>query len=125
MDKWQAIDKFWNSFGIPAYDENTVLTGGNSPTPPYITYNAVTSRVGQEISLTASIWYRGYSWKEVSEKANEIAEAIGYGYKLEDVDGGYLYIRMGQPFAQRMGDPEDDTIRRMYIITDAEFLTAY
>lgn len=125
MDKWQAIDKFWNSFGIPAYDENTVLTGGNSPTPPYITYNAVASRVGQEISLTASIWYKGYSWKEVSEKANEIAEAIGYGYKLEDVDGGYLYIRMGQPFAQRMGDPEDDTIRRMYIITDAEFLTAY
>jgi hypothetical protein len=61
----------------------------------------------------------------VSEKANEIAEAIGYGYKLEEVDGGYLYIRMGQPFAQRMGDPEDDTIRRMYIITDAEFLTAY
>ena len=125
MDKWQAIDKFWNSFGIPAYDENTVVTGDNSPTPPYITYNAVTSRVGQEISLTASIWYRGYSWKEVSEKANEIAEAIGYGYKLENVDGGYLYIRMGQPFAQRMGDPEDDTIRRMYIITDAEFLTAY
>ena len=85
MDKWQAIDKFWNSFGIPAYDENTVVTGDNSPTPPYITYNAVTSRVGQEISLTASIWYRGYSWKEVSEKANEIAEAIGYGYKLEKV----------------------------------------
>lgn len=125
MNKWQAIDTFWNSFGIPAYDENTVRTGGNSPKPPYITYTAVTGSLNQEVSLTASLWYKGYSWREVSEKADEIAESIGYGYRLEDVDGGYLYIKKGQPFAQRMGDLEDDSIRRVFIITDAEFLTAY
>lgn len=125
MDKWQAIDKFWNSFGIPAYDENTVLSGGNSPKAPYITYAALTGSVGQSLSLTASLWYKGYSWSEISNKADQIAEQIGYGFRLEDVDGGHLYLTLGQPFAQRMNDPEDDTIRRVYIIVNAEFLTAY
>lgn len=125
MDKWQAIDAFWNSFDIPAYDENTVATGGDSPQMPYITYNAVSGSVGQNLSLTASLWYKGYSWEDISRKADQIAEAIGYGYTLVDVDGGYVYITKGQPFAQRMNDPEDDSIRRIYIILDAEFLTAY
>lgn len=124
MNKWQAIDTFWNSFGIPAYDENTVISGSNSPQPPYITYSAIVGSLDQNISLTASIWYKGYSWKDVSRKADFIAEAIGYGYRLESVDGGYLYIKKGQPFAQRMSDP-DDTIRRIYVILNAEFLTAY
>ena len=125
MDKWQAIDAFGNSFGIPAYDENTVATGGDSPQMPYITYNAVSGSVGQSLSLTASLWYKGYSWEDISRKADQIAEAIGYGYTLVNVDGGYVYITLGQPFAQRMNDPEDDSIRRIYIILDAEFLTAY
>lgn len=125
MDKWQAIHNFWNSFGIPAYDENTVNTGEESPNPPYITYNALTGAVGQSLNLTASIWYKGYSWEEISQKADAIAEAIGYGFTLENVDGGYIYITLGQPFAQRMNDPEDDSIRRVYLILNAEFLTAY
>lgn len=125
MNKWQAIDKFWNSFGIPAYDANTVKTGRDSPKMPYITYNALTGSVGQNLDLTASLWYKGYSWQEASEKADEIAKAIGYGFTLVDVDDGYIYITLGQPFAQRMNDPEDDSIRRVYIILNAEFLTAY
>ena len=36
-NKWQAIDRFWNSFGIPAYDESSVPQGA---TMPYITYHA-------------------------------------------------------------------------------------
>ena len=125
MDKWQALHNFWNSFGIPAYDATSVYSGENSPEPPYITYEAQTGAVGQILSLTASIWYRSTSWKEISQKADEIAEHIGVGYGILDVDGGYLWIVRGQPFAQRMSDPEDDMIRRMYIIVNAEYLTAY
>lgn len=124
MNKWQAIDSFWNSFGIPAYDENTVATGENSPQMPYITYSALTGSVGQSLSLTASLWYKGYSWAEISRKADQIAEAIGYGFTLVNVDGGYVYITLGQPYAQRMNDPDDDSIRRIYLILNAEFLTA-
>lgn len=125
MDKFQAIDKFWNSFGIPAYDQNTVNTGENSPEPPYITYEAQIGALNQVLTLTGSIWYRSTSWKEISQKAEQIAETIGTGYSIESVDNGYLWIVRGQPFAQRMSDPEDDMIRRIYIILNAEFLTPY
>jgi hypothetical protein len=40
-------------------------------------------------------------------------------------DGGRLYIAKGNPFAQRMADPNDDMIRRMYLNIQAEFLSAY
>jgi len=125
MDKWQAINTFWNSFDIPAYDASSVDSGENSPEPPYITYEAQTGALNQVLTLTASLWYRSTSWQEISQKADEIAETIGTGYKILNVDGGYLWIVRGQPFAQRMADPEDDMIRRIYIILDAEFLTAY
>ena len=125
MDKWQAINTFWNSFGIPAYDENSVDTGANAPQFPYITYQAQIGALNQVLSLTGSIWYRSSSWTDASNKADEIAEAIGTGYKILDVDGGYLWITRSQPFAQRMNDPSDDKIKRIYIITNAEFLTAY
>lgn len=125
MDKWQAIDNFWNSFDWNAYDENSVDTGRFSPSLPYITYSAQTGSVGQILSLTGSLWDRSTSWQSVSNKADDIAEAIGYGYSIEKVDGGYLWITKGQPFAQRMNDPDDSEIKRIYIVLSAEFLTAY
>ena len=125
MNKWQAIDDFWNSFDWNAYDENSVDTGSNAPSFPYITYSAQTGSIEQILTLTASLWDRSSSWRSVSDKADEIAEAIGYGYALEKVDGGYLYVVKGQPFAQRMGDPADSEIKRIYIMLNAEFLTAY
>ena len=125
MDKWQAIDNFWNGFEWNAYDENSVDTGENAPELPYITYSALTGSLGQVLTLTASLWDRSSSWQRISNKADEIAEAIGYGFTLMQIDGGYLWITKGQPFAQRMSDPNDDEIKRVYIMLNAEFLTAY
>lgn len=123
-NKWQAINDFWNSFGWDAYDENSLDTGDFKPQLPYITYSAQTGALGQVLTFTGSLWDRSSSWKSVSDKADEIAEAIGYGYDIEEVEGGYLWITKGQPFAQRMSD-EDDSIKRIYIMLNAEFLTAY
>ena len=125
MDKWQAIHNFWNSFGWDAYDENSVDTGDNAPQLPYITYSAQTSALGQILTFTGSLWDRSSSWQSVSNKADEIAEAIGYGYTIDEIEGGYLWIVRGQPFAQRMSDPNDSEIKRIYIQLNAEFLTAY
>lgn len=125
MNKWRALNEFWSSFSWDAYDENSVDTGANSPTPPYITYSAQTGSVEQILTLTASLWDRSTSWKNVSDKADEIAERIGYGYELVKIDGGYLYLAKGQPFAQRMNDPDDSEIKRIYVMLNAEFLTAY
>lgn len=124
MNKWEALQEFWSSFGWDAYDENSVDTGAFSPSLPYITYAAQIGSVGQILSLTASLWDKSTSWKSVSDKADEISGRIGYGYELVKIDGGYLYLTQGQPFAQRMSDPEDSEIKRIYIILNAEFLTA-
>ena len=76
------------------------------------------------LTLYGSLWYKSYSWEEISKKTEEIAKFI-YKMKPIQIDGGYLWINKGSPFAQRMSDPSDDLIRRMYINIDVEFLTAY
>ena len=121
MDKAQAIHSFWSSVDLPAYDENSVPLDAQLP---YITYNVATDSMGQMVVLHGSIWYRSTSWETISKKADAIAQAIGYGYKMESIDGGYLMITPGSPFAQRMSD-EDRSIRRIYVVLNCEFLTAY
>lgn len=125
MDKWQAIHSFWSGFGLPAYDENSVPSGKDAPVPPYITYSASVGNLDKTLTLTASLWYRSTSWKEISQKADEIAETLGIGGYTVDVDGGYLYLVMGTPFAQRMSEVGDDTMKRIYLNVNAEFLTEF
>lgn len=121
MDKAQALYQFWSSFGLPAYDENTVP---DDATLPYITYNTATDSVGNIVPLTGSVWYRGMSWAEVEAKAGQVASRIGYGYAIYKLDNGYMWITKGMPFAARVVDGSDSMIRRIYINILAEFLTA-
>ena len=123
MDKFQAIAFFWESFGIPAYDENTVPTGDNRPSFPYITYDASVSNLGYPVAMSGSIWYYGTSWAMITAKMTEIQSEIGMGGKIIPCDGGALWIKQGSPFAQRMSDP-NDMVRRILINIEAEFLTA-
>lgn len=123
MDKWQALQSFWESFDIPAYDENSVYSGQESPTLPYITYEAATGTIGSEILQTASVWYKSNSWAGISQKAEEIGIGIGYGGKVVPYDGGVMWIKRGQPFAQRMSEPDDDSIRRIVINVEIEYIS--
>lgn len=123
-NKEQAIHRFWSSFGIVAYDEQTVPTGENSPKPPYITYEVVTGNIDNPVSLSASIWYRGTSWLPVTTKLHEIERYLGYAGRIEKIEGGRVWFMRGSPFAQRMSDDSDSMIRRIYINITAEFLTA-
>lgn len=132
MNKDQAIDFFWNSFGIPAYEESSVPEKvpdghGNmvSLQYPYITYNTATDSLGNVVLLTASIWDRASSWATASLKAEEIAKKLAeFGHYTIKLDTGYVWLVKGDPFARRMRDP-DDQIRRIYLNVLAEFLTAY
>lgn len=121
MDKAQSIQAFWESFGLPAYDENIVPDDAELP---YITYEAQTDSIGNALAMSASIWYRSMSWEAISKKAEEIAEAIVKRYPPADkIDGGRVYISKGTPFAQRMADTSDKLIRRMLINITVEFFT--
>lgn len=133
MDKAQAIQNFWESFGLPAFDETDVpdivynpSTGKEEPLQmPYITYHVSTDSIENIVALTASLWYKSTSWKEISQKAEEIAESIVKMYPPSiELDKGRLYLAKGTPFSQRMSDP-DDTVRRIFLNLEAEFLTAF
>ena len=121
MTKAAAIYKFWSGFGLTAYDENTVPTDA---TFPYITYQLVTDSFEHEVPVTASLWYRSESWTDINSKTEEISQTISRGGKIISCDGGAIWLKRGQPFAQNMRDESDDLIKRKYLNITAEFLTA-
>lgn len=123
MDKSQAINAFWNSFGLPAYDEQTVP---DEATLPYITFNVVTDALDNKIPLNGSLWYFGTSWAEVAAKAEQIARYVGeHGHVVIKFDDGYMYVTQGSPFYQRVADASNELVRRIYINIMAEFISAY
>lgn len=118
MDKIQAYNSFWNSFGIPAYDE---LSVPDEAKPPYITYQTASDDFGNSLFLNASIWYRSTSWVDITHKEQQISEYIGRGGRSIPYDDGAFWIVKGSPWAQRMSD-EDDMIRRIVLQYNIEFL---
>ena len=121
MTKAAAIYQFWNSFGLTAYEENSVPDEAQFP---YITYQLVTDSFDREIPLTASIWYRSESWAGINSKTEEISQTISRGGKIIPCDGGTIWLKRGRPFAQNMEDESDNLIKRKYLNITAEFMTA-
>lgn len=122
MDKYQAIQQFWSGFGLTAYDENSVPENAKLP---YITYAVSIGALDEPLMMTANLWYRSTSWQEISRKANEIEETLGYSGVILDIDYGKIFLCRGTPFAQRLSDPDDRMIKRIYFNIGAEFLTAH
>ena len=118
MDKQQAVHSFWSSFGISAYDENSVPDDAELP---YITYNVSTADIGDIVIMSASVWYRTNSWTYLDNMADRISKAIGYGGKTIPLDKGMVWIRRSSPFAQRLSD--DGEIKRMLLQISAEYIT--
>lgn len=123
MTKEQALNSFWNSFGLPAYDENTIP---DDVEMPYITFEVSTGRMEDLILLSASLWYRSQSWAEITQKANQIGQAIARMMPPAiALDNGRLYLYQGSPFTRRMAEPSDNGVRRIVLNVQAEFLTEY
>lgn len=121
MTKAAAIYQFWNSFGLTAYEENSVPDKAQFP---YITYQLVTDSFDREVPVTASLWYRSESWTAINAKTEEISQKISRGGKIISCDGSAIWLKRGQPFSQSMGDESDDLIKRKYLNITAEFMTA-
>ena len=121
MTKAAAIYKFWSSFGLMAYEENTVPSDAAFP---YVTYQLVTDSFDREIPLTASLWYRSESGTGINSKTEEISQTISRGGEIIPCDGGAIWFKRGQPFAQNMGDESDNLIKRKYLNIAVEFMAA-
>lgn len=119
MDKAQALSTFWRSFGLEAYDENTVPAAAKLP---YITYEVATSSFDDgDIPLIANLWYYGKSWAEIQQKAEQISQYIGMGGYIHKTDTGYVWFKRRSPFAQRMRDNDENT-RRILLSVSVEFI---
>lgn len=119
MDKAQAINAFWNSFGLPAYDERTLP---ESVKMPYITYEVGTASLDEPIILSGNLWYNGNSWQAISQKATEIEEYIQTMIPIK-IDTGRVFITKGTPFSTRLDEPEAPLVRRILINIGVEYLT--
>ena len=120
MDKAQCLHQFWSSFGLTAYDENTVP---DSAALPYITYEVSQSSIDEPVTTYASLWYRSTSWAAISQKVDQIGERIGIGGVTLLYEDGLMWVNRGFPFSQRMGEPSDPAIRRILINVSIEYLS--
>lgn len=125
MTKEQAIQSFFESLGLPAYEENSIPSQEDlRPEFPYITYSLVTDSFDTNVLLNFSMWYRDTSWADANAQKKIASEKITRGGVCVNFDGGAIWIRRGSPFAQEMGDMSDNLIKRIYFNLTAEFISA-
>lgn len=124
MTKAAALYQFFSGFGLDAYEENSVYALEGVPDFPYLTYEVQTDFFGDnDTPISCSLWYRSSSWKSANEKVEEISAAIGRSGKVVEIDGGFLLFMRGSPFAQSMGDPSDDMIKRKLLNIRVRYYT--
>jgi hypothetical protein len=119
MDKAQAYNSFWNSFGLKAYDETSVPEG---LTMPYLTYEAAQDDFNHPLGLVVSIWDRSSSWTTAQTILSQIEAEIGRGGKIVPYTGGAFWIKRANPWAQRLTGEGGDSIRRIVMNVEVEFI---
>ena len=133
MDKQQAYNAFWNSFGVFAFEENSVPTddiietliqsGPIKSKFPYITYQVITDDLDRPVYPMATIWDKNTSWEKADKLSNLIRQKIKQNLNIIQLDEGGMFITTGTPFAQHMSEEGDRTIRRILINLAVEFFT--
>lgn len=132
MNKQQAYNSFWNSFGVLAFEENSVPTedvieamikeGVATARWPMITYQVLIDDINEPIYPTASIYDKSTSWERADTLANAISASIQTMGTIK-LDNGRVFITKGSPFAQHMSEEADRSIRRIVLNLGIEFLT--
>lgn len=125
MDNFAALQAFWESFGVDAYDEQTYFTTGDSPAFPHITYESVSGTWASQKMLSGYLWDKSDGWAWLKQKAESIKRAIWSGITFK-VDDGVMWFRIPEttPFAQIIpSGSEDDRIKRILLYVEVEFLT--
>lgn len=122
MTKEGALYNFFNSFGITAYEENTVPSEKEIQWP-YLTYQVVTDDLdGNGALMTMQLFYRSDSWLLINAKADEISKTISDGKRLS-CDDGYIMIYKSSPFSQNRA-AEEKNIRAKVINITADYITS-
>jgi hypothetical protein len=116
-----ALHQFFEGFGIPALAESSVPS--DQPYP-YLTYQLVLGEwSGGEVNVPVNLWYRTESEAQPNAKVREMREAIGEGGTTVRCDGGILWVKRGDPWAQAVNiESGDDKVKRRLINVSVEYL---
>ena len=121
MNKTEALYSFYSSFGLPAYEENSVP---KDAAMPYITYEVVTDSLSDyKTSITAQLWYKSNSWVKCNALAEELSERLRGGYRIK-VDKGCMVLYTGTPFATNVPYEDDKTIKHKLINIECDYITS-
>lgn len=104
----QALNAFYNGFGLPAYEVNTVP---DDVVLPYITYSYSEPQYQSPTSHYAQIFTRSNSNASLLDKAGQIVRAIGEGVVLS----GGVVIRPSNPLLQIQVDESSPEYRFAYL----------
>lgn len=124
MNNYQALQAFWQGFGVSAYDDQTVFDEGRHPAYPHITYESAGGGYLNTATLSASLWDKTTSWAWLKQKTEEIRKTIGYGGVRLKTDDGIIWIKLPETstFAAPF-DSGDDTVKRMRMTVEVDFMT--
>lgn len=121
MTKAAAIKQFLDSFGMPAYPTSSVPEDAELP---FLTYElTVAAWEAAPVGMTVNLWFYTTSEKVPNDKAQEISEAIGHGGKVLACEGGYIWLKRGEPWCQSLRDESNANIKRRLLNLTAEYLT--
>lgn len=122
MNKYEALHKFFSSFGMKAYEENSVPDEVKTKDMPYITYEVVTSSLDiQNVALSCQIFHKSNSLMKINAAVEKLSEALSGGAKLQ-CDTGWIVLYRGTPFAQNR-PTEDKSVKAKYINITADYIT--
>lgn len=121
MTKHEAVQAFFEKCGIAVYAAASVPDGAQMP---YLTYEMQEVAFGDgEVPITANAWFYTSGETVPDEYCANLSRLIGRGGALLHCDGGAVWLKRGSPFAQRIKNTGEDTIKRRYINLTAEFFT--
>ena len=119
MNKYEALCNFYNSFGIPAYEEFSV---SEKATMPYIRYEVITSSFDSEnTALSLQIYYKSETLTKIDAMTEKLSESLRNGKTLK-CDEGFIVLYRGEPFAQNV-ESGDKSVKCKYINITADFIT--
>lgn len=101
---------YFNEFGVNGFLEKAPP---NTPFP-YLTYTLSYSENYADNLIQVRIWDKSSSVVKVVELADDIGDNIGDGRTIKGLEGGTLWLKKGEPFAQFVPE-EDITIKSIYL----------
>ena len=108
----RALYDFFNGFGIPAYLRESIP---RDAVRPYITYELVEPEPLTKAMIHAWVWYQDTSVNAISEKCDQIKQAIGTGLTIPAGNGFVALFRdKDTPFAQLVPSQNNDD-KGMYL----------